>query len=270
MKILVLFTCYNRCEKTLTCINSLQKNTQIKFDFIVVDDNSQDDTCKELKKYNNITVLHGNGSLFYSGGMRMAIAEAKSRDLSEYSYVMFVNDDVEFFENSISKLVEYLNGENSIEIGSMCDSQGKLSYGGVKHVGSINPRYQTVMSKAERTYCDTFCANCVLLPKNIFVKLPNIDSHYKHAMGDFDYGWEARRQGVKILASNDFVGRCNDNPKDDTWSDPALSIKERLRKKETIKGLPRKEYFYFLKKNHGLLTAVIYSATPYLKILLKK
>lgn len=271
MKILVLLTCYNRKEKTLKCLETLRKDNQIDFEFIVVDDNSNDGTFEELKKLDYVKVIQGDGSLFYSGGMRIAIDTAKKMQLNMYDFVMLINDDVEFFDNSISKLILFLNNENAIVIGSMCDKNSIFSYGGSIKTSKFRPSYKNVMSTTEkRVYCDTFCANCVLIPVKIFVKLDNIDSVYRHAMGDFDYGCCAVKKGYRIVASDFFVGKCDDNSIKGTWRDTKLSRRARIKLMKSPKGLITKEWFYYLKKNHGILTAVIYSCTPYIRILVKK
>jgi GT2 family glycosyltransferase len=118
--------------------------------------------------------------------------------------------------------------------------------------------------------CDTFNANCVLIPWGIFRKLNNIDTVYTHSMGDFDYGYSASRSGVSIKVSDQFVGVCPDNPVSVTWRNTELSRKERLRRKESPKGLPGNEWFHYLKKNYNVLTAIVYSAIPYLRIVFKK
>jgi GT2 family glycosyltransferase len=126
------------------------------------------------------------------------------------------------------------------------------------------------MSGEQRIFCDTFNANCVLIPFNVFQKLPNIDKKYTHSLGDFDYGLEAGRRGVPIVVSDFFVGKCNDNPSSGTWRDVTLSRRERLKKKESPKGLPRREWFYFVRKHFGFLSACISSMTPYVRILIGK
>ncbi len=100
--------------------------------------------------------------------------------------------------------------------------------------------------------------------------LNNIDPVYRHAMGDYDFGCAAKRSGYRILASNFFVGKCNDNPVTNTWKDSSLSRSQRLKMKESPKGLPLREWFYFLNKNHGFITAIVYSISGYVKIVLGK
>ena len=270
MNVLALLTCFNRKSMTVRCIESLEADKNINFKYIVVDDNSTDGTKEELSKFKNVHVVSGNGSSFYSGGMRIAINEANKYDLSNIDYIILLNDDVKFEYNAISNLIKYLDNKNSIMVGATCDSNGVLSYGGVIPKSRFKPEYEIIMSNNEPLVCDTFNANCVLIPKDIFVNLDNIDEMYTHAMGDFDYGYEATRKGYEILVSNFFVGECNDNDISTTWRDNTLNTLERLKRKESIKGLPFKTWFYYLKKNHNILTAIIYSLTPYLRIILHK
>lgn len=269
MKIMALLTCFNRKDKTIECIKSLIKDNSIDWNFIIVDDKSTDGTQEALKLFGNVTLITGNGHCFYSGGMRLAIGHALKQDLSSFDYIMMLNDDVLFEEGAISKLVRYLNNRNSIMVGATCDSNGKLSYGGVILESKYKPRYGIVMSKHEPILCDTFNANCVLIPTNIFKSLENINDIYEHAMGDFDYGLSAKRKGYEILVSNFFVGICNDNDISNTWRDSNVSRLNRFKKKESPKGLPFKQWFYYLNKNHSFFVAVIYSIVPYVKIVFK-
>lgn len=269
-QILAIFTCFNRKEKTKKCLEQLiQGNPDIRFRFIAVDDNSTDGTLEMLSKYEEVQVLRGNGNLYYSGGMRRGIAAAKEI-CDGFDKVMLLNDDVEFYPNAIEKLIQYSDEEEEIVAGATCDKRGMLSYGGAIKKSKLRPAYQIVMSEKGKVYCDTFNANCVLIPVNVFKILPNIDEVYTHYAGDYDYGLEAGRLGYSMTVSDFFVGECEDNPVDGTWRDIKLSRKERLKRKESPKGLPRKEWYYFVKKNYGMPVACVSSVIPYIKILIRR
>ncbi len=269
IKVLGLMTCFNRKEKTVRALkNLIQGNPEIEFSFIVADDASNDGTAEALKQFDCVELLFGNGNLFYSGGMRLAISEAKKTE-KEYDYCLLFNDDVDFYELAIERLCEK---ENSvIWIGPTCDEKGSLSYGGIVKTSKWRPKTEIVKADSlDGRACDTFNANCVLIPWEIFKKLDNIDEVYTHSMGDFDYGFSAVRKGYSIRVSDEYVGVCPDNPIGVSWRNTELSLKERIRRKESPKGLPAKEWFHYLKKNYNCVTAVIYSCMPYLRILLKK
>lgn len=267
--VLGLMTCYNRKEKTIRALNNLiQGNPNIRFSFIVADDGSTDGTFEELQKIPDVIILHGDGNLFYSGGMRLAIHRAKKED-KPYDYCLLFNDDVDFAESAIEKLCQKERGV--IWVGPTCDGKKNLSYGGIVKTSKWRPKTEIVMAEEENgRECDTFNANCVLIPWKIFMQLDNIDTVYTHSMGDFDYGFSAKRKGYTIKVSDTYVGECPDNPVSVSWRNTELSAKERIRKKESPKGLPAKEWFHYLNKNYNVLTAIVYSAIPYLRILLKK
>ena len=68
--ILALATCFNRKETTVRAINVLTNgNHELSLDFIITDDGSSDGTSEALKQFSNVTVLHGDGNLYYTGGM---------------------------------------------------------------------------------------------------------------------------------------------------------------------------------------------------------
>ena len=268
-KVLGLMTCYNRKEKTVRALNHLIKgNPEIDFTFIVADDGSTDGTFEALKEMPEVVILRGNGSFFYSGGMRLAIGEAKKAK-NIYDYCLLFNDDVDFVSSAIEELCK--KDDSCIWVGPTSDERGNLSYGGVVKTSGWRPKTEIVMADSkEGRVCDTFNANCVIIPWKIFEKLDNIDTVYTHSMGDFDYGFSAAKKGFVIKVSDTFVGACPDNPVSVSWRNTELSMKERLRRKESPKGLPGKEWFHYLNKNYNFLTAVIYSLIPYLRILLKK
>lgn len=267
--ILGIMTCFNRKDKTLYAINQLiSGNPSIQFEFIVTDDGSTDGTAAALGDITEVTVLHGNGNLFYSGGMRLAIQAALGKE-KQYDYCMLFNDDVEFFDNSIENLAGL--EERIIWVGPTCDNDNKLSYGGVIRTSRFRPSFEIIKADDSKgKSCDTFNANCVLIPWDIFKTLGNMDAAYSHSLGDFDYGFMAKSQGFEIKVACEYVGICCDNPSKGSWRDVTLSRKRRLHLKENPKGLPGKEWFHYLKKNYNICTAIIYSVIPYLRILLKK
>ena len=95
-----------------------------------------------------------------------------------------------------------------------------------------------------------------------------MDEHYIHSLGDFDYGLSLKENGAKIYSSDHYVGTCNRNSIKGTWLDKSLPLKKRIALKETIKGAPAKQWFYFLKKNFGIGKAMVFTVTPYINLIL--
>lgn len=274
MKVAALFTCFNRKEKTETAIRSLvEGNPQIEFSFIVTDDNSNDGTPEMLQGLKKegycITCIHGDGNMFYSGGMRAAMALLIDGKDHNCDYVLLMNDDVAFAERAVEKLAEQSEKKRSaVIVGVTCDSNGKYSYGAIQYTKGIS--YIGRGIEFSNTVCDTFNANCVLIPWKHFEKSGGMDSHYIHSLGDFDFGLTLKRNGAEIYPSQEYVGVCNPNSSKNSWRDPNVPRMQRIKKKESPKGLPVGIWFYFIRKNFGLWLAIEKTITSYARILIGK
>ena len=273
MQITVILTCFNRKEKTVSCIKSLKKNSsEYNLKFIVVDDNSNDGTREAVAQLGkDISIIKGSGELFWAGGMRVGIENFLSND-TQSDYVLLVNDDVAFKENMLQALIEKSKkNNNAVIVGATCDSYGNFTYGGMI---LENPKkkgiYRHVGIEDGKTACDLFNCNCVLLTADIVKSTGNFDPIYVHGMADLDYGLKLSRSGKLILSSDDYVGICETNSIKGTWQDTTLSRIERLKKKESPKGAPLKPWFHYIHKNFGIFCAIQYSISSYVKILLGK
>ncbi len=270
-RIIVVMTCFNRCDKTLNCVKKLYTgNTANEYTFLVVDDKSTDGTAEALRELQipGLRIVEGSGSLFWNGGMHLGIGIALS-DYADADYVLLVNDDVDFYAQVPDRMVAKLEDtDNQVLVGATCDTDGRFSYGGIKYKKGLD--YDMIGPDRCEIVCSTFNANCVLIPMDIMKRVGNLDPYYKHSMGDFDFGFKVSRNNVEIRVFNEYAGVCNDNPPEGTWRDTSLGIMKRIKLKESFKGLPFRDWFHYLNKNFGFFTACTRSITPYIKILLHK
>lgn len=274
MKIVVMLTCFNRKDKTEKCINTIIENSSDhELIFIVSDASSTDGTIEMLKnkkKNIDIRIINCSNDTYYSKGMRKSIEYLfYNKDLKP-DYVLLVNDDVEFKKGFLNSIIDKSKNKNSIIVGATCNENGILSYGGIKYLNKNSIKYRKIDINENDEICDTFNANCVLIPYVFMKKVGNIDINYNHGLGDFDYGLSFKRNNIKIFSSDNYVGICNNNSIKNTWNDSSLSMFTRITLKENIKGAPFRQWFYFLKKNFGILIAIRSSITPYIRIFLRK
>ncbi len=295
VKAAVMLTCFNRKEKTVNCIRTIvEGNPEMDFLFIVADDASTDGTKAALQKLPyEIVVLDGNGSLFWNGGMRMSLSYALKMDgRDSFDCFMLVNDDVSFLPGTITSLYKRMCAYGpcvgtgamrtevdstqveidpmQAEIDSMQAEVGVMTYGGIRRTSKFFVKYEHIKPSDEIVTCDSFNGNCVILPADIFIKIGNLDPKYVHSMSDFDYGFMVTKAGIPIINSKEYTGICSDNEVTNSWRDASLPRKKRLALKNSPKGLPTGDWFHFVRKNYGFVSAVYHFLTPYVRILIGK
>ncbi len=266
----VLFTSHNRIEKTRECVYSLD-DTGLDMRYFVVDDGCTDGTAEMLQRFaaekqRKIEIIEGNGNLYWAGGMRAGMEALLAKE-DRTDYLLMVNDDVVFEDRAVLRMIETERSDpGSCICGATCDQEGRRTHGGsVYEMGKVSRRRLYIDDPD--LWCEVADMNAFLMPFEVFRKTGGFDPHYSHSMADYDYCFMLKGRGVSILMTPYYVGRCEGNDIDGTWRDVSLPRMERVRIKESSKGLPAREWFFFLKKNFGLKKAIWHSITPYLRIL---
>ena len=258
-------TCFNRRDLTLDCLRrlfsqKLPEGTNLRV--TLVDDGSTDGTAASVKaEFPEVTVLEGDGNLYWCGGMRKAWAHAA---LADPDYYLLLNDDTVLEPNAISELLSIVGSpeQRRIAIAAIRDPDSqRISYGGVRLEGGKAP------ANGSPSPCDTFNANCVLVPQAVYQEMGMFHTTYTHAMGDTDYGLQARKRGIDLFQSGRALGTCPNNPPTNTWRDSSMSRAARFKVLQSPKGLPFREWMEFNRRNTGWKWPY-YTVSPILRILL--
>ncbi len=112
--------------------------------------------------------------------------------------------------------------------------------------------------------CDTCNFNCVLVPRDVAVRVGNLDAAFTHRMGDFDYGLRARHAGCSLWVAPGYVGECFANSGKGLWVEDAIGARELWRRLLGPKGLPPREWLVFTSRHFGPLWPAHF-VWPYLK-----
>lgn len=220
MKIAVLATCHNRKAITIaglsSLVNALRTVPSIEPSFVVVDDGSIDGTGAEIAHhFPEMTVVYGDGSLFWNGGMCRAFQVAQS--LGRFDGYLLFNDDVSVDAGIASVFFaeySYLNADApAILVASTTDEVGNISYSGMKRVSRRRPLAVTrIDPNGSLQRCDTFNGNFVLVPGAFFESVGGLDPYFKHAYGDVDLGYRATKAGITVWLAGSPIGQCNPAP----------------------------------------------------------
>lgn len=264
MIITALVTCFNRKEKTLACLRNLemQRLSGIEVKYVVVDDGSTDGTSEAIKhEFPTARLLQGDGSLYWCGGMRKAWSRAAKDDPD---YYFLVNDDTCLDGDALQVLLQMTGPPDArlIAVAAIRDPiTGNRSYGGIRGCG------KPVDISGAFEPCDTFNANAVLIPRAVYLEQGVFHSAYTHGMGDFDYGYQASRRGIRILQSQRALGTCHQNGMNGTWRDRSLPRSRRWKILSDPKGLPFMEWMTFNRRNGGW-NWPMKTISPYVRVML--
>jgi GT2 family glycosyltransferase len=216
MRVAALLAAYNRRDLTLACLRSLraQHLPAVTLDLFVLDDASGDGTSEQIaEEFPEITLLHGNGQLYWGGGMRCAFAAAMAGD---YDYYLWMNDDTELDDSALAVLLDTerelrAGGDAALIVAGSTrhPETGELTYGGVVHPYRRRPLKSVLIEPGDEPRpCDTMNGNIVLISRAVVQRVGNIDPAFVQQMGDYDYGLRARAAGCSVWIAPGTVGTC--------------------------------------------------------------
>lgn len=255
----VLMAAHNRREQTLRCLRALAIASKdiCRLQVILVDDGSSDGTAAAVEaQFPSVHMARGDGDLYWAGGMRLAeqiaFAEGFAKDL-----ILWLNDDVVLSPNGLGVLLALKEGSGgdgrTVAVGALRDpSSGRMSYGGLRRRKWYRPfSFELVRPDGSPKECTTFTGNCVLIGTDDYANLGGISKAYVHNLGDIDFGLRARKLGIRIVQTPDYVGHCSINPIGGIAPRASLGIGARLRSFTSPKGLPPRAHVHFLRAHAG-------------------
>lgn len=110
---------YNRKELTERFLRCLLNQTFEDIEVVIIDDGSTDGTSDMIETlYPKVTVIQGTGDLWWSGGTNEGLLYVIERARDD-DYVLIINDDLEFDNDYVEKLVSFANKHPKTLVGSV-------------------------------------------------------------------------------------------------------------------------------------------------------
>lgn len=264
-EIAVLLTVHNRRDTTLNCLGNLFSNiipSKVIIHVYMVDDGCTDGTSEAVSKvFPQVTIIKGDGSLYWNRGMWTAWNEAAKHD---YDFYLWLNDDTfvkPYMIESLIKTSEKVNNEAIIIGATQSSGSQQITYGGRDKDGNIPPLNG---QKAEVNY---FNGNIVLIPQCVYQILGNLDYYFMHSKGDFDYGMRAAAAGIKMIQCGEALGVCDAHERIDKWCDHEIPFRQRWLYMWQPTGMPPYETFHFERRHYGIFTATFHMFTIIIRCL---
>jgi GT2 family glycosyltransferase len=267
-RVAAIIAAHNRRDLTLACLRSLdaQRVPGVAVDAFVLDDGSSDGTSEAVaEQFPEAVLLHGDGQLYWGGGMRQAFATAIA---SDYDHYLWLNDDVYLDDAALAVLLDTERrlrqpGKAVIVVGSTRDPQtGQLNYGGVVHPHRWRPLRSELVEPGDAPRpCDTMNGQVVLISRAVVQRIGNIDPAFVHLGGDYDYGLRARAAGCSVWVAPGMVGTCASHPERRTDERP---LGDELRRLWSLKQLKAGPWAVYSRRWAGRLWPM-YWLSPYVR-----
>ena len=262
-------------QNGLHALFSFQKieKQNAKIYVVIVDDGSTDGTFQWIKdNYPQVNLLKGNGNLWWSGGINMAVKYAI--DQLKCDYIIWWNNDILASENYFSTLIDHIktsdintiigskiyhaHKKNTIwSMGGLFDpTSGKKSLIGSAEID--NPMYEQFIE------CDWLPGMGTITHKSVYTKVGMLDEKsFPQYHGDSDFTFRAKKIGYKIIV-NPFLKIYNDTLHSGIRHDE--SGKKLMQSLFSIKSNYniRKDYLFY-KKHSESITAYSVLINKYFK-----
>lgn len=112
MQLSIIIVSYNTSKLLGECIGSVFKNTKrIRFEIIVVDNNSVDDSVGMLKKkYPNIRLIENKSNVGFGGANNQGLGAAKGK------YILFLNSDTLVKGEALNEMINFMDDDKKIGV----------------------------------------------------------------------------------------------------------------------------------------------------------
>lgn len=238
MAVHVLIPVHNKIGITLACLEALSRQTYGQMATVIVDDGSTDGTTPKVnEEYPDVTVLHGDGNLWWTGAMKLGVEHVLAKAQPD-DFILSLNNDTLFDENYVATLVEVSAENGRAIVGSFCReaTTGDVIDAGSRknwQDGTLTTTLDILDDALDTLYpfrvnneeipletClqelgvlrgfDYLYGRGTLIPVEVFEKVGNFDAkNFPHYGGDTEFFHRARTRGGASLVMSLRAGITN-------------------------------------------------------------
>jgi len=247
IRIAVIITCFNRKEKTISCLRHLfSSRSRLSKDGIntiievfITDDGCTDGTSSEVLSIfpnEHIHIQYGDGDLFWAKGMNLSWKVAAEK--GPWDYYLLLNDDTDMTEDCFVELFKAQSfskrnqGKEALVSGIIASRSDSLevTYGGEIVLNRFTAKLKKLGPNDVPQSCDWVNGNILFVPNALFEKI-GFFYPYSHSCADTDYSVMAKRAGFPVFVTAGICGYCDFDhwtKADDREKIVKMTLKERI------------------------------------------
>lgn len=206
IKLSVLTVTHNNEENIDKYLRSLLRHLPKDSKIIIVDSGSSDKTTQKINKFKNILLIESKENLGFGKGSNLAAKKADGE------YLLFLNPDTQVLDDSINKLVDYL--ENHPEVGvvapKLVESSGKIQpsvrklptiLGAIKeyYFGIKNSYDFYIPQGINPVEVESVVGAAMIVRREIYQQVKGFNERYFLYFEDLDFCRKTHQLGLRIV-----------------------------------------------------------------------
>jgi len=199
--IFVIVLNYNGNETILNCLSSIYQSDYLKFEVVLVDNDSQDGSFELAKKnFSRAHFIKSPENIGFARGNNLGIRFALEKFAD---YVLVLNNDAYLEKNTLSKLLSLAQSRNKSAIINplILNENGQdiwFAGGTIQWLKMKTLHLKKVISN--NPYQTQYCTGCAMfIDKEIFKKIGLFDERYFLYYEDADFSVRAKKAGFNLL-----------------------------------------------------------------------
>ena len=206
MNVYIIILNFNGYKDTIECIESINRVYSTKYNIVVVDNSSTDDSVKELENHLNgkITILHTDINRGYAGGNNIGIRYAIDNGAD---YICILNNDTIVVEDFILPCIHMLEQDCTIAFvgptvldysnGKVQSTGGDISiFSGIVTRKNEGEEYFGLPTEIE---CDYVGGACMVFGRGLIEAIGMIPECYFLFFEETEWCYTAKQKGYRNL-----------------------------------------------------------------------
>ncbi|MDD5687527.1 MAG: glycosyltransferase family 2 protein [Elusimicrobia bacterium] len=206
---------YNNRQYLLDCLKSIYENIhRVKFSVLVIDNNSTDNSTNLIQnKYPLVKILKNEKNIGFAKAHNIGFK------LTDAKYILILNPDTLVVDDSIEKMVEYLEQNSKVGIvgPKILNPDRSLQYTGTKYPNNMNLLFETFFldkffpnsklfgrhkgiydSYSETAQKEYLQGSCLMMKKQVLADIGFFDEIYFMYFEETDLCYRANKKDWQI------------------------------------------------------------------------